>query len=495
MNGIAQMLLLFVQLLQRILRLPLERRKRLRNEAGGAQRNRHALALRLIGIPIEGINHLLTQIGDTFHVLQGLGRQTQHKVQLHGSPATLKRFGHRFEDFLLAQILIDSIAQTLRTRLGSKGQTGTTQHIETISQLLGEAVDTQGRQRNIGVFLLCPIQQGIQQFFQLGVVAGRQRGQRKLLVAGATAEVVTLLIDGFHRLFTHRTIDETGLAEAATTDTTTEDLRLRTIKHNVRKRNNEAIGIVGSVQVLNNALANGGFDTVQRRHRRYSTVLVIAHVIQGRNINTLDVGAGTQELFLGVTLSLIFLIQVNDLQVHLFALAEEENVEKVRQRLRIAGTGTTGHHQRIALITVSGAQRHAGQLQHVQNGGEAHLVLQGKADKIKITDGIVTLQTKQRDMILQHQRFHILVGSKYALAPHVGLIVKLTVENLHAQVGHTYLIQIRETKSKTHSDIFFILHHAVQFATGITRWLLHLQKQAFQLFFHDGTPYIYTQNG
>ena len=67
---------------RQVLRLPLKRGKGLRHKGGRAQRDRHTASLRLIGIGIKGIDHLLAQFRNPRHVVHGFGRQSDHKVEL-----------------------------------------------------------------------------------------------------------------------------------------------------------------------------------------------------------------------------------------------------------------------------------------------------------------------------------------------------------------------------------------------------------------------------
>ena len=126
------MRLLVRQLFRRILRLPLERRERLRHEAGAADGNGDAFPLRAVGILIEGVHDALAEIGNSCHILHRFGRQAEHKVQLNRTPSCLKGFSGRAENLLLGDVLVDRIAKALRSCFGGKGQACAAEHAQAL---------------------------------------------------------------------------------------------------------------------------------------------------------------------------------------------------------------------------------------------------------------------------------------------------------------------------------------------------------------------------
>ena len=56
----------------------------------------------------------------------------------------------------------------------------------------------------------------------------------------------------------------------------------------------------------------------------------------------------------------------------------------------------------IRLCPVCGVERDLPQIQHLQNIGVAHLVLQRDSQEIKILYGILGLDGKQRDLLFPH---------------------------------------------------------------------------------------------
>ena len=69
-HALLQVALFLMKHLNRILRLPLERRKGLWHEGGDADAHLHALALWLIGVLIVSIHHPLGKPGDACHIVE-----------------------------------------------------------------------------------------------------------------------------------------------------------------------------------------------------------------------------------------------------------------------------------------------------------------------------------------------------------------------------------------------------------------------------------------
>ena len=95
-------------------------------------------------------------------------------------------------------------------------------------------------------------------------------------------------------------------------------------------------------------------------------------------------------------------------------------------------------------------------IQHLKNIGIAHFVLDRDAEKVKILYRILGFQGKQRNVLLPHDLVQICPGRIDAFTPDVFSLIKHIVKNLDAEMGHTDLIDIRETHGK--ADIYLVLY-------------------------------------
>ena len=166
-------------------------------------------------------------------------------------------------------------------------------------------------------------------------------------------------------------------------------------------------------------------------------------------------------------------VEFNQLHRHIFTLAQGDDVDKVRHRLSVIHGSTACDHQGGQALTLGSVKRDVGKIQHIEDGGERHLIAHGKGHNIKIGDGIAGLEAKERDVVLSHLLFHVAPRGKHPLAPYAVHLIHDTVENTHAQVGHTDLIGIGETKGHAGIHLRLVLHHRVILAARIAGRFLH----------------------
>ena len=81
----------------------------------------------------------------------------------------------------------------------------------------------------------------------------------------------------------------------------------------------------------------------------------------------------------------------------LFGVADEEEVEEVRERLGVERTGAAGDDQRpTAAFAVGAAARNAGDVEHPEDRRVADLVLEGEADDVEVAYGQLRLEREER---------------------------------------------------------------------------------------------------
>ena len=295
---------------------------------------------------------------------------------------------------------------------------------------------------------LTVIEHALGQLTQLAVIARGQRGQRNLLITRIFEDGLSLLHQGFLGLAAQRAVGMTCLTETAATRTTAEQLDHRTVKHDIGRGNDKIIRIVHGIQIAYNALLYECRCAVLGRDCLDRTVFLIADLIECRNVHTGNLGRFHQEFVLGQTTLYCTLIEIGKIEHDLLAVTDHEQIDKIAERFRVIGTRAAGDNQIFKARTILGQNRHAAQIQHVQNIGKRQLVLQRKADDIKIRQRIAALQTVQRNSCAAHLVFHVNPGCKDALTPDVLLIVEQSVQNARTQMGHTDFINVGETERK-----------------------------------------------
>ena len=140
-----EMRLLLAELLERVLRVPLERGLRLGHKARSRRCDTHAA--RTVGrVLTPAIGDLFANVGNTVQILVCLGRQTHHEIELDVIPAALKGNLAGMEHVLLANVLVDNITQALRTGLTCERQAAFAGFLYALHQFGGKAVRTKRRQ-------------------------------------------------------------------------------------------------------------------------------------------------------------------------------------------------------------------------------------------------------------------------------------------------------------------------------------------------------------
>ena len=132
------------------------------------------------------------------------------------------------------------------------------------------------------------------------------------------------------------------------------------------------------------------------------SVLVVGYVVKGRHVDPRDLCRQLQETLPPAPGRPVLLITVHQFEIHGLALADIEQVEEVGQRLRVVRAGASADHDGIVFTPLTGVQRNLGQLQHLQDVGVTHLVLQGDAQKVKVLHRFLGLQGKQGDILFPH---------------------------------------------------------------------------------------------
>ena len=206
---------------------------------------------------------------------------------------------------------------------------------------------------------------------------------------------------------------------------------------------------------------------------------MIGDVVQTRNIQSLNLTRLAQEFLLAPVLLLGAAVQIGEVNHHLLAVTDLEHIDKVRERLRIVGARTAADDDVLQSGAVLGIDRHAAEIQHVQNVGERQLILQGKADHVKLAQCIAALQSVERNAGVPHLVLHIQPRRKHALTPDIRLVVEQSVENPAAQMRHTDLIGVGEAQGKAEKDLVLLLDHRTPFAADIAGRLLHTGQNTF----------------
>ena len=252
--------------------------------------------------------------------------------------------------------------------------------------------------------------------------------------------------------------------------------------NNLNIRQNEALRIIAGIHIHNDALFHLGRRAAAGSNGRDRTVVIVADVIKRRHIDAADLCGKAQEFLTAFALAPALPVQLDDLEVNLFSVAEEKDIHKIGDRFGIARAGASRHHDMVQIMPVLTQNGDSAEGQHIEDIGIAQLILERKADKVKVGQRIAGFQRVERDITGAHLLLHIDPRCKYPLAPDIRLFIKKAVEDLDAEVGHSDLVGIGKAERKAHIDVTLVLDHLAQLSADITAGLLNLQQIFFDFF-------------
>ncbi len=117
---------------------------------------------------------------------------------------------------------------------------------------------------------------------------------------------------------------------------------------------------------------------------------------------------------------------------HFFPLAYDKEVDKICKGLGINRTGASRTNKGMALVPVLCQNRNTAQIQHIEDIGIAHLILQGESQNIKLGKGGIGFKGIKRDASLTHEPLHINPGRKNPFAVGILPLIQNMVEDFHA---------------------------------------------------------------
>ena len=275
-----------------------------------------------------------------------------------------------------------------------------------------------------------------------------------------------------------RPVHISGLTETATADTAAHQFHHCPVLGHPDKGHQRCIDILHGVHVLHHLARHDRRDVlVFRRKGTERPVRSIGDFVERRNIDPGDRGSSTKKLLSAPLLVFETDIQIQEVIVDHLPFANIEQIEKGSDGLRVVGAGTASDHQRVLFCPFLRVQRDPGELQHLQDIGIAHLILQCDAEEIAFPHRPLALQRKQRDLLFPHHPVQVGPGREYPLTVHILPAVEHTVEDLQTQVAHADLVHIRKTHRETHRDAVRILFHTVDLPADISGGLLDAQQQ------------------
>ena len=363
------------------------------------------------------VNYLICKLLYRLYIIKRFCRQTEHKVQLDRAVSALKGNLTAFEYSFLGDILVYNVTQTLWACLGSKCKSASSHALYLLYDLVAEFIYTQWRERKVYAFLIGIFGYIVQKPLNITVVACGQWWKRYLVIACGFRKALYLIYYSFLWFFSERTIYKACLTESAASDTASQHLDYRSVVYYLGIRHNKAVRSIDLVKIVYNLLSDFCGGVILRCYRFYRSVLIIAYIIEWRNIDSLNLCRLFKIFLLRAAVLLELFGKLHHLEVYFLAFTEYEQIKEIGYRLCITYAGTAAHYYREQILSVFSKNRHTCKVKHRQDICIAKLILERKADKLKILDGIKAFQTVKRNIVLSHLFFHIGKGHEHTFAP------------------------------------------------------------------------------
>ena len=392
------------------LRAPLERRCRLGDKHRNRDGHRDGTAARLGHHGTAKLQHMIGQVSDGHDILVALTGKTHHEIELHAVPAGLEGRLGRAVKVLLGHVLVDDVAHALATGLGGKRQAALLFAGDRLGHIHAKRIQALRGNGYANARIFQAAVKATEYIADAGVISGRKRGKRHLVIAGLFQALDHRRDDLVGRALAHRAIRHTSLTKTTAAGAAAQDLDRQAIMNELRIGHARLRQRIGSAKVLDDALVD------HRRHvltlARHGIAvgrarLVVVHLIQRRHIGTGDGRESLDNLGAWDALVTQAAMQLADLEQRLLTLANQDGIEESRIRLGVINRRPAGDDDGIVLGAVDRQQRNAGEIERLEEVGDGHLVRHVYADNIERGHGRCALERQQRDTGLAHGIAHI----------------------------------------------------------------------------------------
>ena len=339
------------------------------------------------------------ELCDAERVVVGLGREAGEEVELHPAPTARERGIARAVEVFFGDELVDHLAHPPGAGLGREGQAGAADLLDLGGDPDRERVDAQRRERDTDASRAFLLGHEVgDDIVDPGEVGRRQRRERDLVVAGATNPVTHHRAHLLLGSLAHGTRDHPGLAEAAPARAPAEHLDVEPVVHDLDERDQLVLrigplGEVGDGPLLDRRRDVGipGSDGDEGRS-------VVLDVVQGRHVHASHRGELAQDALPAVTTGALPRREHGvDLADDLFAVADDEGVDEVGQRLRVERAVPAGDDERDGRTAVLATDGDAGEVDAVQEVRVDELGGEVEGEHVERVTGAVGLDREQRD--------------------------------------------------------------------------------------------------
>ena len=394
----------------RNLSVPLKRRLGFRHEKRTRNGNFHAAPSFRRRCLFRAVVGSLGQTRNAFYVLVGLGRQSNHEVELATTPTGGESRVYRAEQIVFSHALVNDIAQALSARLGGKRQPAALAACHKFGHFHTEGIESLAGDGNRNALSIEAAIQAAKDFFDLAVVGRRKRRKAHLVVARFRKTSLNCGNNIVCRAFAHGAIHHACLAKTAAARAAAQNLDIQAIVDQFGERHDRRLPCGRLGKALPDALINARRNVVEFGTRPCSFLLslgFIEPIVKRRHIDALDMRCGAQEFLARRARALHAPMQLQYLGQRLLAFAQEEQIEKRRERFSIKRARTTCHDKGKTFIAVCAAQRNIRQIEQFKHVGSHELMRKRDADGVEFVKGGAAFKGKSGNAFAAHEINHV----------------------------------------------------------------------------------------
>jgi len=247
---------------------------------------------------------------------------------------------------------------------------------------------------------------------------------------------------GLYIPFPNGPVDHAGLTKTASPGATPGDLQGHPVMDGLHVRENRGTGIGGAVQVWNQALPDPGRTRPDPMDLPDPTVRMVTDFKVRRDVDTLDTSEMLEKILpLPET---IFLEKVGDFFNDFLTVPDDKEIEKIGKRFRIEGTRAAPDDEGIGETPFRRKEGNSREIQHVQDIGITHFILEGEPDDIEGTERKIGLQTAKRPPFPSKDFLHVFPGGVDPFSKGILPPVEDFVEDFKPEMRHPDLVGIGE---------------------------------------------------
>ena len=300
------------------------------------------------------------------------------------------------------------------------------------------------------------------------VIARRKGKERNLAVPRVLDRRTGRVHDRLGPTRAHRPANRIALAEPASPRAAAHDFQRDAVLNRLHVRNDRLFRERDRVELLHTRLLDHRRDLVRLGERDFQAVFD-PRFVAVRDVNPREfLRQSAQILAAGrARFGLKFKPRFGKGQVGLLAVAHDERVDEVADRLGILHARPARDHQRGLFRALPPEDRDPPEVQNRQDVRVRQLVLERKPHHVEIAQRGGGFQTAERKIVFGQKLFHVPQRREDPLAVPLRVIINHRVKDLDPVAAHPDRVRVRETEAEAPTDRLRVFHDHIQLTPDV----------------------------